>query len=195
MALPARRRLGAPDEPAGQRLGGLSVVVGLLAGDDRVPPPVGPLQQATAPGRQVVDDLGLAESEAVEVDHVQIGAVPRGEHATVQQSDGAGGVAAVALHEERQRDPVVVAITAPVLQQRRGEAPVADRADVGAAVAEARHGVRVDEHLVAAVEIAVDVVEERQVDEALAVAGEHHVECEFFGRHARRGRRGRRSSP
>ena len=62
-----------------------------------------------------------------------------------------------------------------------GKLAVADRADVGAAVAEARHGVRVGEHLAAAVEVAVDVVEERQVEQALAVAGEHHVECELVG--------------
>ena len=134
-----------------------------------------------------MDDLRLVEAEAVEVDHVEVGAVAGREHAAVRQSDGAGGVAAVALHEERERDPIVVPVAAPVLQQRCGEAPVADRADVGAAVAEARHGVRVDEHLVAAVEIAVDVVEERQVDEAFALVGEHHVEREFLGRHARPG--------
>ena len=163
------RRLGAPDETAGQRLGGLAVVVGLLAGDDRVPPAVGPLQQAPAAGRQVVDDLGLAESEAVEVDDVEIGAVPRGEHATVATVRRSRAVSRQWRCTRNGSGIRSWSRSRPQCVQQRGrEAAVADRADVGAAVAEARHGVRVDEHLVAAVESAVDVVEERQVEQARA---------------------------
>ena len=73
---------------------------------------------------------------AVEVDHVEVGAVAGGDHATIQQPDGAGGVATVALHEEGERDPVVVPVAPPVGEQGGREAAVADRADVGAAVAQ-----------------------------------------------------------
>ena len=127
-------------------------MVRLAAGDDRVLPPVGPLQEPPAACGEVVRDLGLVQPEVVEVDDVEIGAVPGGDDAPVEQPDGSRRVVAMALHEEREVDPVAVAVAAPVLEQRRREAAVADRPDVSAAVAQAWDGVRVGQHLVAAVE-------------------------------------------
>jgi hypothetical protein len=173
--------LGAADQAAGQCVGGDAVVVGLLAGDDRVAPAGRSLEQAPSVGREVVDDLGFVEAQVVEVDHVEVGPIARCDDTTIEQADRAGGVATVALHEERQRDPVVVAVASPVGEQRRREAAVADRADVRAAVGQSGHRVRVGQHLVAAVEVAVDVVEERQVEQPVSVVGEHRVECNLLG--------------
>ena len=75
-------------------------------------------------------------------------------------------------------------------EQRGGKAAVADRADVRAAVGEARHRVRVGQHLPACVEVAVDVVEEGQVEEPVAVVAEHDVERQLGRRRALRGRPG-----
>ena len=69
------------------------------------------------------------------------------------------------LHDERQVEPAVVAVARPQREQRRREARVADRADVRAAVAEPDDRVRVREHLADRVEVAVGVVEERQVEQ------------------------------
>ena len=130
--------LSTPDQAPGQLVGGLAVVVRLPAGHDGVAPAGGALQQAAAAGRQVVHDRRLVEAEPIEVDDVEVGAIAGGDDAPVVQTDGAGGVATVTLHEERQRDQVVVTVATPVGEQRGREAAVADRADVCATVAEAR---------------------------------------------------------
>ncbi len=65
------------------------------------------------------------------------------------------------LHGGGQRGRAALAIAAPVGEQGRRKGSVADRADVGPAVAEARHGERVAQQLVQAVERTDDAVEER----------------------------------
>jgi hypothetical protein len=98
---------------------------------------VGALHQAATAGGQVVAHLGAAGGEVLEVDEVDVGPVAGGEHAPVEQPDGAGGVAGVLLHEVGQLEPAPVAVAAPQGEQRGGEAGVADGADVGPAVAQA----------------------------------------------------------
>ena len=74
-----------------------------------------------------------------------------------------------------RRAAAAAAVPPPVREQRRREAAVADRADVGAAVAEAGHRVRVGEHLADRVEVAVDVVEDRDVEQRPPLVLEEQV--------------------
>ena len=76
-------------------------------------------------------------------------------------------------------EPAALTIAAPVREQRRREARVADRADVRTAVGETDHGVRMREHLARRVEVAVVVVQDREVEERAAVVDEHQVVREF----------------
>jgi hypothetical protein len=167
--------LRAADEAAGQRAGGLAVLVGDLAGHDGGDVALGALHQPTSAGGQVVAHLGTAGGQVVEVDEVDVGPVAGGEHAPVEQADRAGGVAGVLLHQVRQLETAPVAVAAPQREQRGGEAGVADRADVGAAVAQAGHGVGVGEHLAGRVEVAFEVVQERCVEEGVSLVGDQVV--------------------
>ena len=63
--------------------------------------------------------------------------------------------------------------------QRGREAGVTDGADVGAAIAEAGHRVGVAEHLAGRVEVAVRIVEERQVEQCSAVVREEQIDVEL----------------
>ena len=145
------------------------MLVGDLAGRDRRDVAVGGLHEPLAAGREVVAHLGAVRGQPFEVDDVHVGAVAGREHAAVEQADRARGRAGVALHEERQRQPTVIAVAAPEREQRRREARVADRADVRAAVGEPDDGVRMGQHLADRVEVAVAVVEERDVEQRAAV--------------------------
>ena len=49
--------------------------------------------------------LGRLQREVLEVDHVDVGAVARREHAAVEQPDRSRGGARLPLHEERQLEP------------------------------------------------------------------------------------------
>ena len=182
----SRRRLSSTNEPTGQCISRAAVAVGLVAGDDRVHPPVGPLQESTATSGKIVSDLRLVQAQVVEVDDVEVGPVAGGEDAAIVQADRASRAVAVALDEERQVDRATLAIAPPIVEQRRGETAVADRADVRAPVSQARHRVRMGQHLVHSVEVAVDVVQERQVQHPRPIArrAEQDVECEFLGHHA-----------
>ena len=85
----------------------------------------------------------------------------------------------------------MVAVAAPEREQRGREARVADRADVRAAVAEADDRVRVGEHLADRVEVAVGVVEERQVEERPPVVASSRSYARSSGsRPSRSARRG-----
>ena len=59
-----RCRLGAAHEAAGQRAGGLTVRVDLLAGHERVPVAVHVLEQPLAAGRQVEHEPGRVQAQA-----------------------------------------------------------------------------------------------------------------------------------
>ena len=120
-------------------------------------------------------DLGSPRGEVLEIDHVHVGAIAGREHAPVEETDGASGVARLALHREGKVEPAALAVARPERQQRRGEARVADRAHVRAAVGETDHGVGVREHLAGRVEVAVAVVEGRQVQERLPAVAQQHV--------------------
>ncbi len=86
-------RLRTAHQPAGQRARRLTVDVGLLAGDERVAVPARPLEQPLAAGGKVEDEVRGAETESLEVDHVDVGPVAGREHAPVEQPDRRRGVA------------------------------------------------------------------------------------------------------
>ena len=84
---------------------------------------------------------------------------------------------ALPLHDPLGVEPDAFgAVPAPVREQGGGEAGVADRAHMGAAVAQARNGVRMGEQLGGGVEVAVEVVEDRPVQQRLAAVAEQEVE-------------------
>ena len=94
---------------------------------------------------------------------------PGRQQAAVEQADRLGRRPGLLVHEQLDRQAAVRAVAAPPLQQRRREADVADRADVGAAVGQPDDRRRVGELLADGVERAVDVVQRRQVQHRPAV--------------------------
>src|SRR3954453_21658402 len=135
--LSGRRRLGAANEPTRQRTRGLAVAVDLFAGHERVPVAVDVLQEPLAAGREGELEPGRMEAQGLEVDHVHVGPVPGGEHAPVEEPDGAGRLPALLLHDEGQIETLAPRpVAAPVDEERGGEAAVADRAHVGATITE-----------------------------------------------------------
>ena len=112
------------------------------------------------------------------------------EHAAVEQPDRGGGVAALLADQVLEVEASGVPVAPPVGEQERREAGVADRAHVGAAVGEARDGVRVGEHLPNRLQVALGVVQERQVEQGVATALDHPVVGPGLGCHAGPGRVG-----
>ena len=62
------------NKPAGHRAGVLAALKDRSPGDERGLIPVDTLHEAAAARRHVVDQLGLVEPQAIEVDQVHIGA-------------------------------------------------------------------------------------------------------------------------
>ena len=156
---PAGRRARAGREGAG----GLAVGVGLLAGHERVAVAVDVLQQALAAGGEVELEARRVQAQGLEVDDVDVGPVAGREHAAVVAGRRCGPCPGTGRCTTNGEVELLApgAVAAPVGEQGGGEAGVADRADVGAAVGEAGHRVRVGQHLAGGVEVAVGVVEDR----------------------------------
>src|SRR5207302_41659 len=108
-----------------------------------------------------------AQGEAVEVDDVEVGLPARGQHPPVGEANGPGGGPGLALDQPLDGEPALRAPDTPVGQQEGRESAVADRADVGTTVGQAGDGVGVDQHLPGLVEVAGDVVGEREVEQAV----------------------------
>ncbi len=90
------------------------------------------------------------------------------------EADEAGGVARLHLHELLQRVPDL-AIAPPMREQEGGHAPVTDRPHVRAGVAQPRERKGMPEHLVHEVQVHRAIVEEREVQERLALLLEESV--------------------
>ncbi len=145
----------------------------------------GSLDESTGAGGEVERHARRLERQAVVVDHVEIGLHPRRDHPPVEQPVQLGGVPGLALHDvfEREARPSA-AVARPVREHERGRTAVADRAAVGAGVAESHPRARVPLELVAERQVAVGVVEEREVQHPVAVVGEELVEDELHRRPA-----------
>src|SRR5690606_31235293 len=76
---------------------------------------------------------------------------------------------------EREVDPPRRPVATPVSEQGRGEAAIADRADMCAPVAEPGNRVRVLEHLPDGVEVPAGEVEGGQIEQGGSVADDDQV--------------------
>ena len=91
------------------------------------------------------------------------------------------GLARLRRHHERDRELFAARpVAGPVRQQIGREARIADDAAMRAAIGEARHRARVEQHLARRIEVAVGVIEERHVEHAAPFIGEHGVIGELF---------------
>ena len=122
------------------------------------------------PAGEIEVHLRGPQAHGAVVQHVDVGLVTRRQEATVVQADGLGRRPRLLVDQRLQRDPAGRPVPAPPLEQGGGEADVADRADVGAAIGEAGHGGGVDDLLPDGVEVASPVVQDRHVEKAGAVA-------------------------
>src|SRR5580658_2050340 len=144
------RSTGAPEKsarPAQQAArplpGRLTALEGdrpLLYGADV---PLGALEEAAPPGRQVVAHEGRPEGQGVVVDDVEVGQGAHLHRAPVRQAVEAGRVVRLLLHHvlEGQRG-TARAVTRPVREHERGHGGVADGPGVRAAVGEAEQAAR-----------------------------------------------------
>ena len=162
---------GAPHHSTGALPGVGAVALHDDAVDDRGHEPVGALQHALRSRGEVVHDLHLARRHRERVDEVEVGLEPGFDRTAVAQAVDRGGLAGEDLHRGLERDRAAWPLAHPVRQEERRVAGVADEVDVGAAVAQAQHGLRVDEQLGAHVE-APAVATEEVVHERLAVVGD-----------------------
>src|SRR5207245_2508172 len=126
---PSRRpSLSTPaDEAAGLGAGVLVVLEDRAAGDEGRRVALGPLHQALAAGRQVVDDLGGMEPQAVEVDQVHVGALAGLEPAAVVEAEEVGGLAGLALHYVFERQALAALPVAAPMGQHVGRRAGVDR--------------------------------------------------------------------
>ena len=127
--------------------------------------PVGPLHQPPPARGQVVGHLRRAQRQPLQVDHVDVALEPRGEQAAVVQAEELRGQPGLPAHDvlERQRRSARAALH-PVRQHEGGHTAVADGAAVGAGVRQPEQRARVLVERAQQVEVAVGVVEEREVE-------------------------------
>ena len=126
--------------------------------------------EAPTAGGQVPHHFRGTHVEIVEINHVEVRLHPRGDDASVVQVHRPRGVMRLVSHQRRQVDALAaVAVAAPVREQRGDEAGVADGADMRPAVAQPHHGVLMQDHLAAAVEVVVLVVGEWRIENVPAV--------------------------
>src|SRR5262245_46081168 len=174
--LGARRRLVAADEPSRQRARRLATLEDDGPADDGHGVAGRVLNQPAALRREVEDHLWRGEREAVEIDQITIGLHAGSEHAAIAHPVQLRGVPGLAPHEVLDREPgPALPAASPVREQERGRAGIADDAAVCAAVREPDHRAGMQEHLADRLEVEAGVVEEREVEQLVAVALEQEV--------------------
>ena len=134
---------GAPHHSTGPRPGVGAVALHDVAVDDRGHEPVGALQHALRSRGEVVHDLHWLRRDRERVEHVEVGLEPGLDRTAVAQAVDRGGLAGEDLHRGLERQRAAWPLAHPVREQERRVAGVADEVDVGAAVAQAEHGLRV----------------------------------------------------
>src|SRR5438445_11035611 len=144
----SRRLPAAAHEPSGFGAGVLAALEDGGAGDQSRLITFGSLYEALAAGGEVVDDLGRVQAQAVEIDQVDVGALPGLQASAVVEAEEIGGLARLALHHvfERQTRPTLP-VSAPMGQHVGRRARVDDHRDMRAAVSEPKQCAWVDEHL------------------------------------------------
>jgi hypothetical protein len=129
------------------------------------------LEHAARAGRQVGRDLGQLELDAIEVDHVQVGALADRDDAAVAEAVEIGrSFASMRIASLDRELRTARPVAHPVREHERRHARVADHAAVRAAVGEARHGEIAREHLPDRREIAVRIAAEVDVQHARLAA-------------------------
>jgi hypothetical protein len=164
-----RTPLRAANQPAGQRVGGHAVTVGLDAVDEGVLVTLDPLLEPPAPAREVIDHLGSVNPHVLQVDDNDVRTVARGKLAPVVQADHPRRVTRLPLEDELHWQLAVRTVAHPVLEERAREAAVADRADMRAAIAQTGQRIRVGQHRANRIQVALEVVRERLLEQAATV--------------------------
>src|SRR6202022_312720 len=88
----------AAHEPSGFGTGVLAALEDGGAGDPGRLVAFGSLYEALTAGGEVVDDLGRVQAQAVEIDQVDVGALPGLQPSAVVEAEEIGGLARLALH-------------------------------------------------------------------------------------------------
>ena len=112
--------------------------------------------------------------------HVEVGLEPGLDGTPVAQAVHRGRFAGEDLDRGLERDGAAGPVAHPVGEEERRVAGVADEVDVGAAVTEAEHALRVHEELGAHVEVA-RIATEEVVHERVAVVGDGPVVEQLLG--------------
>jgi hypothetical protein len=71
--------------------------------EECVPVAPGPLHDSLSPSRKIVHDNGRIEPQFREVDHIEVGATARGNHAAVVESITAGRRHGLLVHQKLER--------------------------------------------------------------------------------------------
>ena len=138
----------------GQRLG---------AGDEGMEVALRALNQSLATGRQIEDQLRSTDRDSCVVDDVDVGPITRSDETTIKEAVGLGRSASLLVHDELERQLLVA-------EQIGRVGRIADRADVGASIADPTDGVRIRQHLSDVFEVAVEVILERIQQQRCAIA-------------------------
>ena len=130
------------------------------------------MDQTSATGRQVVDHLGIDQGQCIEVDDVQIGLVPRRDHASIVEAVQPSGILGHLMHRELEREGGSLgAVATHVGEHIGGHARVTERAAMRAAVREPEYGMRVHNPLTLFLKIARIVTHQIQQ----RATGSHHI--------------------
>src|SRR5215831_2285940 len=105
---------------------------------------VGLLQQALSAGGKIIGHVGPSETEAVVVDHVEVGLLAQGYDAAVAETGGIGSIACQPTYQLFNREAPTLAT--PVCQQPCGKARIQDETNVGTAIAKSHDCVSIGEH-------------------------------------------------
>src|SRR5712692_829445 len=107
-SLPLRRRaaslgVAGTHQATGHRPGMRAALEDRRPRDQRRLVAVDPLHEAAAAGGHVVDELGLVEPQALEIDQVHVGAQTRLEPAAIAEAEEIRGLAGLPLDQELKR--------------------------------------------------------------------------------------------
>ena len=143
------------------------------------------MQQPLAARGQVERQPRLAQPDRIHVDHVEIGDVARRDHAAIVEPIEPRSIVALAFHRVLQRNPAsALAVAHPMLEHERGAGGIADRAAMRTAVGQRIDRVVAQLQRFEEIEIAVGIVEDRQIDHSGAIIGHEQVVGVFGRAHA-----------
>src|ERR1700722_7443803 len=133
IGLTQRDGLATPDQAPGPGIGVLTVLEGDVTGADGRFPPVGGLDEAPRPGRQVMHHFGQAQVQVLVVDEVEVRLVAGNDGAAVLEPIEMRRVTRHLLDHEFERQAVGT-IPGPVAEHVGRRTGVTDDAAVGTAI-------------------------------------------------------------